>query len=146
MMKYWHQNDPMFQLEHSKIEFVSKPDLRWLIENICLIWIKKYMYIFNKMRERLILHLFIMMQCKSCLEFTIMFKYTMEPLLWGHPFFTRKLAFREGWPLIRGKNQYIYVKNNIVKWSFKRGWPLKRGSTIYVCMYINIYIYQVRMA
>ena len=34
---------------------------------------------------------------------------TMEPLLWGHPFCIRKVAFQKGWPLIRGGNQYIYV-------------------------------------
>ena len=37
------------------------------------------------------------------------FMYTVEPLLWGHPFCKRKVAFQEGWPLIRGRNQYIYV-------------------------------------
>ena len=49
---------------------------------------------------------------------------TVEPLLWGHPFCIRKVAFLEGWPLIRGKNQYIYIKIYIVKWPFQRGWPL----------------------
>ena len=34
---------------------------------------------------------------------------TVEPLLWGHPFCIRKVAFQEGWPLVRGRNQYIYV-------------------------------------
>ena len=34
---------------------------------------------------------------------------TVEPLLWGHPFCTRKVAFQEGWPLVRGNNQYNYV-------------------------------------
>ena len=34
---------------------------------------------------------------------------TVERLLWGHPFFTRKVAFQEGWPLARGRNQYIYI-------------------------------------
>ena len=35
--------------------------------------------------------------------------FTVEPLLWGHPFCIRKKAFQEGWPLIRGRNRYIYV-------------------------------------
>ena len=34
---------------------------------------------------------------------------TVEPLLWGHPFCIRKVAIQEGWPLIRGRNQNIYV-------------------------------------
>ena len=34
---------------------------------------------------------------------------TVEPLLWGHPFCIRKVAFQEGWPLVRGRNQYVYV-------------------------------------
>ena len=34
---------------------------------------------------------------------------TMEPLLWGHPFCIRKMAFQEGWFLVRCRNQYIYV-------------------------------------
>ena len=51
---------------------------------------------------------------------------TVEPLLWGHPFCIRKVAFQEGRPLVRGRNQYIYV----VRWHFQRGWPLKRGSTV----------------
>ena len=33
----------------------------------------------------------------------------VEPILWGHPFCIRKVAFQEGWPLVRGRNQYIYV-------------------------------------
>ena len=48
---------------------------------------------------------------------------TVEPLLSGHPVFTRKVAFQEGWPLVRGRNQYIYVYIYIVKWPFQRGWP-----------------------
>ena len=36
-------------------------------------------------------------------------EYTVEPLLWGHPFCIIKGAFQEGWPLVRGKNQCIYV-------------------------------------
>ena len=34
---------------------------------------------------------------------------TVEPLLWGPLFCIRKVALQEGWPLVRGKNQYIYV-------------------------------------
>ena len=36
--------------------------------------------------------------------------YTVEPLLWGHPFFTRNVAFQERLSLIMVRNQYIYVK------------------------------------
>ena len=34
---------------------------------------------------------------------------TVEPLLWGHPLCIRKVAFQEGWPLVRGRNQCIYI-------------------------------------
>ena len=34
---------------------------------------------------------------------------TVETLLLGHPFCIRKMALQEGCPLVRGKNQYIYV-------------------------------------
>ena len=54
---------------------------------------------------------------------------TVEPLLRGHPFFTRKVAFQEGWPLVWDKNQYIYVKIYSVKWPFQRGWPLIRVAS-----------------
>ena len=46
------------------------------------------------------------------------YSYTVEPLLWDHPFYTRKVAFQEGWPLVRGRNQYIYIKISIVQWPF----------------------------
>ena len=54
---------------------------------------------------------------------------TVEPLLWGHPFCIRKVAFQEGWPLVRGKNRYIYVYIYIAKWPFQREWPLVRVAS-----------------
>ena len=56
-------------------------------------------------------------------------RYTVEPLLWGHPFCARNVAFQEGWPLVRGRNQYIYVSIYIVQWPFQRGWPLVRVAS-----------------
>ena len=35
---------------------------------------------------------------------------TVEPLFWGHHFYTRKVAFQEEWPHVRGRNKYIYVE------------------------------------
>ena len=52
------------------------------------------------------------------LTMSMLFIGTVEPLLWGHPFCTIKVAFQEGWPLVRGKNQDIYVKIYIVKWPY----------------------------
>ena len=49
----------------------------------------------------------------------------------------RNVAFQDGWPLARDRNQNIYVKLKIAQWPSKRGWPLcrgyisNRGSTIY---------------
>ena len=40
------------------------------------------------------------------------------------PLCIRKVAFQEGWPLVVGRNQYIYVMIYIVKWPFHRGYPL----------------------
>ena len=39
-------------------------------------------------------------------------------------------AFQEGWPLGRGRNQYIYVTIYNVEWLFQRSWPIERGSTV----------------
>ena len=36
-------------------------------------------------------------------------KNTVATFLQGHPFYTRNVAFLEGWPLVRGRSQYIYV-------------------------------------
>ena len=55
--------------------------------------------------------------------------HTVEPLLRGHPFCIRKVAFQEGWPLIRGRNQYTDVQIYIVKWPFQRGRPLIRVAS-----------------
>ena len=42
-----------------------------------------------------------------------------------NPFCKSTLFTREMWPLIRGRNQYIYVnKIYIVRWLFQRKWPL----------------------
>ena len=51
----------------------------------------------------------------------------MEPFLWAHPYWIRSVAFQEGFPLVRGRNRYIYVKIYIVKWPFQRGWPHHGG-------------------
>ena len=45
------------------------------------------------------------------------------------------VAFLDGWPLIRGRNQYFHVQINTDQWPLLRdqlssGWPLKRGSTV----------------
>ena len=32
--------------------------------------------------------------------------FTPEPLSRGHPFFTRYVAFLQGWPIVVGRNQY----------------------------------------
>ena len=57
------------------------------------------------------------------------------PLQWNPsceatPFAPEKWPFKGGgWRLIRGRNQYIYVKINIVEWPFQRGWPLVRVAS-----------------
>ena len=55
----------------------------------------------------------------------------MEPLLSGHHFCIRD--FQEGWPLIRGRNQYInvYIYIDDCQVAFLEGQSLKRGSTMY---------------
>ena len=59
------------------------------------------------------------------IPFKLYLSHKVKPLLWGHPFCIRKVAFQEGWPLVRGRNQYIYI----VKWPFQRGWPLVRVAS-----------------
>ena len=54
---------------------------------------------------------------------------TVEPLLWGHPFCTRKVAYQKGRPLKRDINQYFYVWIYIFKWPLQRGWPLVRVAS-----------------
>ena len=55
--------------------------------------------------------LFVLFHCWNYYSYsigiTINLACTVEPLLWGHLFFTRKVAFQEGRPLVRGSNQYI---------------------------------------
>ena len=48
----------------------------------------------------------------------------------ANSFVPEKMAFQEGWPLVRGRKQHIHVYIYLVKWPFQRGWPLKRGSTV----------------
>ena len=55
----------------------------------------------------------------------------MEPLLWGQPFCIRKVAFQEGWPLVRGQNYCIYVLIDIVKWPLKRV-AFQKGVPLYM--------------
>ena len=38
------------------------------------------------------------------------------------------MFFQGWWPLIRGRNQYIFVKIYIVKWPFQREWSLMVAS------------------
>ena len=56
-------------------------------------------------------------------------RFTVEPLLRGHPFCTRNKAFLEGCPPVRGRNQYIYAKIYIVIWPLQRRWPLIRMAS-----------------
>ena len=62
-----------------------------------------------------------------------MFHYlnTVEPLLRGHPFCTRKVAFQKGWPLGKGRIQYYCIMFRLTLTNgLSSGWPLKRGSTL----------------
>ena len=61
----------------------------------------------------------------------------MKPFLWGHPFCTRKVAFQQGWPLVRDEiNTFMF--RFIVSHGLSRGvglllrWPFKRCSTVYI--------------
>ena len=60
---------------------------------------------------------------------------TVEPVLWGHPFCIRKMAFQEGWFLVRCRNQYLCLDLQSSGLSrgagLSSGWPLKRGSTVH---------------
>ena len=53
----------------------------------------------------------------NSISFTNDERFTVESLLWGHPFCNRNVALQEGWPRVRGygKNQYIGVYIYIVK-------------------------------
>ena len=43
--------------------------------------------------------------------------------------FTPKMAIQEGWSLVMGGNQYIYIWIYNVEWPFQRGWPLVRVAS-----------------
>ena len=57
------------------------------------------------------------------------------------PFASKECAFQEGWPLVRGRNQYIYMFRFTLSSCLSRGgglssgWPLKRGSSV---LYLNV--------
>ena len=57
-------------------------------------------------------------------------RYSGTPLV-RQPLCARNMAFREGWPLVRVKNQYIYalMYMYIVIWPSQRGWPLLRVAS-----------------
>ena len=57
--------------------------------------------------------------------FEIKLNYNGTPLVRPPLLHKIKWPFKRG-GLVRGKNQYIYVKIYIVKWPFQRGWPLFR--------------------
>ena len=54
-------------------------------------------------------------------EELIMFQneYIGTPLVWGHSFCTRYVAFQEDWPLLWGINQLVWI--HIIKRPFQRG-------------------------
>ena len=54
---------------------------------------------------------------------------TVKPIFSGHLIYIRKVAFQEGLPLVRGRNQYTYVKIYIFKRPFQRRWPLVRVAS-----------------
>ena len=67
--------------------------------------------------------------CPVCCNIYVPCVCTVEPLLWGHPFCIRKVAFQEGWPLVRDRNQFIYVYIYSVQWPLTRGWPPVRVAS-----------------
>ena len=54
---------------------------------------------------------------KSAQIFTKIMHCSGTPLV-RPPLLHKKVAFQEGWPLSRGRNQYINVYIYIVKWPF----------------------------
>ena len=63
--------------------------------------------------------------------YSLMWNLTLE--------YTATVAFQEGWPLVRGKNQYILFRYTLSSGrsrggGLSSGWPLKRGSTVLILL------------
>ena len=76
---------------------------------------------------------YILISCQDSAIWHIV--YTVEPLFWGHPFFTRKVAFQEGGLSSGVEFNILLFKFTVPSVLFRRvglssGWPLKRGSTV----------------
>ena len=67
-----------------------------------------------------------------------LFGYTVEPLLWGHPFCMRKVAFQEG-GLSSGEEINTYMYRFTLSSGLSRGGGLsKRGSTVNSNIHVQI--------
>ena len=79
------------------------------------------------------------------LGFPIGLGANVEPLLWGHPFCIRNVAFQVGWLLIRGRNQYIFLELHYPVdfqegLAFHRG-GLSKGVPLYMINVLKSYVF-----